>query len=140
MEYLFAIGLTLFASFAIIIFIEKRNISRIKKNRYRQSNRQNIMSGVILSKKYNTEKQKSQMQLRKEKTAVQVIIIDGSAYWVSDNMFYTADVIDGDVDLTNAKKVDTEKMSKKDIDKMLFILDNLEKENGKNERGSTGNK
>ena len=60
------------------------------------------------------------------------------AYWVSDNMFFIAKAEYGQVLLETAKPVDINNMSKKDIDKMLFILDNL-KERDVNDSGGTGN-
>lgn len=60
------------------------------------------------------------------------------AYWVSDNIFFIAKAEDGRVLLETAEPVDVNSMSKKDINRMLFILDNL-KERDVNDSGSTGN-
>lgn len=51
---------------------------------------------------------------------------DSKAYWVEDNIFYYADVVDGQFDPTEKKAVDTSELSKKEINKLLFILDNLQ--------------
>lgn len=59
------------------------------------------------------------------KFMVKVMVIDNNAYWVKDNMFFTADVEDGSVMPETTRQVDTLDMSKKDIDKMIFILDKL---------------
>lgn len=59
------------------------------------------------------------------KFMVKVMVIDDNAYWVKDNIFFTADVKDGSVMPETARQVDTLDMSKKDIDKMIFILDKL---------------
>ncbi len=50
---------------------------------------------------------------------------EDKAYWVIDNTFYQADIVDGQVDRTTSRPIDPFKMSSKDIMKMLFILDNL---------------
>lgn len=58
--------------------------------------------------------------------AVSVAIIEDKAYWVVDNIFYQADLtMDGEIDRSSSKPVNTFEMSNKDITKMLFILDNL---------------
>jgi hypothetical protein len=44
-------------------------------------------------------------------------------------MFYVADTVDGAVDSETVRPVDTNNMSKRDIDKMLFILDSLKNGN-----------
>jgi len=69
-----------------------------------------------------------------EKNTVKVIFIEGKAYWVSNNIFYCADALGGAVDLDTTTPIDTTNMSKKDIEKMLFILDNLQ--NGKSDDSS----
>ena len=54
-----------------------------------------------------------------------MIAIDDKAYWIRDNRFFVANMIDGKVDHDTAQEVDIINMPKKDLDKMLFIIDNL---------------
>jgi hypothetical protein len=56
---------------------------------------------------------------------VSVAVIQDKAYWVVDNMFYQADVIDGEIDRSSSKPVNAFEMPYRDVTKMLFILDNL---------------
>ena len=70
-----------------------------------------------------------------EKNSIKVIFIEDKAYWVSNNMFYCAEAINGNVDIETTEPVDTTNMSKIDIEKMLFILDNLQ--NGSNDDSSS---
>jgi len=80
----------------------------------------------------------SQLTRRREKDTIKVIVIDEKAYWVSDNVFYVADAVEGNPIPETAQPLDTKQMSNKEINKMLFILDNLK--NGKSDdSGSTGN-
>jgi hypothetical protein len=67
----------------------------------------------------------SQSKIWKEKQTTKVVIIDEKAYWVSNNMFYVGDAVNGKVNPETGKPLDTSNMSKKQIDKLLFILDNL---------------
>tara|TARA_R110000803_G_scaffold166778_3_gene230100 strand:- start:746 stop:1063 length:318 start_codon:yes stop_codon:yes gene_type:complete len=56
---------------------------------------------------------------------VHVAIVENKAYWVIGNMFYEADIVDGEVDRESSRQIDAFKMSSKDLNKMLHILDNL---------------
>jgi len=86
----------------------------------------------------NNEKPPSQLTKRRERDMIKVIVIGNLAYWVSDNIFYVADAIDGEVIPQTAKPVDTNSMSRRDLDKMLFILDSL-KNGKKDDSSSAGN-
>ena len=138
MEYALASVLALALSFLIITWIgSKRKISR-KMIMYRQSDTHNFLK-EFFSRDTSSEDKKTQSKKRQEERGTKIIVTeDDVAYWVMDNIFYTATVINGRPDFDNAKPVDTSNMSKKELDKMLFILDNLGR-GDKNERGSTGN-
>ena len=79
----------------------------------------------------------SQIKKRIDDRTTDIIVIDNRAYWVSDSVFYTSNIVDGKPNISDAAPVDIYNMPKKELDKMLFILDNLS--GGKNERGGTGN-
>lgn len=61
---------------------------------------------------------------------------DRKAYWVKDNKFYCADVLDGEFNPELGKEINAESLSKKEMDKLLFILDNLNKGNSNDSRSS----
>ena len=69
---------------------------------------------------------------------IKVIVLDDQAYWVSNNTFYVAEAINGEIQLHTARPINTNGLSKKDLNKMLFILDSL-KNGSKNDSSSTGN-
>jgi hypothetical protein len=69
---------------------------------------------------------------------IKVIVMGNLAYWVSENIFYVAEAVDGEVIPETAEPVDTNSMSRRDLDKMLFILDSL-KNGKKNDSSSAGN-
>jgi hypothetical protein len=85
----------------------------------------------------NQKKRLSQLTNHIEKSMIKVMVIGQEAYWVSDNIFFVANAINGEVEAGSAKPVDIDNMSKNDMNKMLFILDNLQ--NGSNnDSGSAG--
>ena len=73
---------------------------------------------------YERPIKKSQALKHADKNSVKVVFIEDKAYWVANNIFYCAEVVGGNVNIDTTKPVDTNNMSKKDIDKMLFVLDN----------------
>ena len=81
----------------------------------------------------------SQSRKHVEQHMVKIIVIENKAYWVKDNIFYVAETDHGNIVPESVKPVDTANMSKKDIDKMLFILDNLGKGKKRDDSSSTGN-
>jgi hypothetical protein len=65
-------------------------------------------------------------------------MIENSAYWVKDNVFYMADLVSGEVNPETTRVVDTMGMDSVELDKMLFIMDRL-REGLDNDSGGTGN-
>lgn len=105
---------------------------------YSQSSIHMMIRDFLPKTLYEKPKQKSQSVNHVDNNTVKVILIDGKAYWVSNNIFYCAEAIGGSVDIDTTEPVDTTNMSKKDIDKMLFILDNL-KNGSSDDNSSAGN-
>jgi hypothetical protein len=138
MEYFLAIGLTLLAAWSIIRLNGYKVSKTLTNIKYRQSDIHESIRTLIPKKLNNKEKIESQSAKHAANTMIKIIVIDSKAYWVKDNVFYSADTDNGDIVSPTAEPVDISTMSKKDIDKMLFILDNLRK--GKNDdSSSTGN-
>ena len=140
MEYLLVIGLTLSFCWSIIKVSNKKRIAFLKKIKYRQSDIYEITKNVISKQKFDKPKFITQSQRHVQKNMLRVVIEKDKAYWILDNVFYTADAINGRVDENTAKPLDVENMSKKELDKMLSILDDLKQGVGPNDSGSTGNK
>ena len=105
---------------------------------YTQSSIHLMIKDFIPKTLYEKPRRQSQSLKHVEKNTIKVIFIEDNAYWVSNNIFYCAEAIGGNVNIDTTRPIDTNNMSKKDIDKMLFILDNLK--NGSNDdSSSTGN-
>jgi hypothetical protein len=138
MEYFLAIGLTLLAAWSIIRLNGYKVSKTLTNIKYRQSDIHESIRTLIPKKLNNKEKIESQSEKHAANTMIKIIVIDSKAYWVKDNVFYSADTDNGDIVSPTAEPVDISTMSKKDIDKMLFILDNLRK-GIQNDSGSSGN-
>ena len=119
------LGLTLVLASSIIIVAVKRRKKYFAKIVYTQSDIHQIVKNFLPKDLFEVPKLISQARKHVRKNTVRVLIIEDQAYWVHDNMFYVADTVDGLVNPETVRPVDTNNMSKRDIDKMLFILDSL---------------
>ena len=140
MEYLLVIGLTLLSYWSIIKISNKKRMIFLSKNKYRQSSIYEMVKDVIPKQRFDKPKVITQSQRHIQKNMLRVVIADGSAYWILNNVFYTANAINGRVDEETIKPLDIENMPTKELDKMLSILDDLKQGVGPNDSGSTGNK
>ena len=129
MEYILIVGLTSIVSWSIIRIIRKNAKKGFSKTLYSQSDIHKLLKYFFSLNITNNEKPPSQLTKRKERDMIKVIVMENLAYWVSENIFYVAEAVDGEVIPQTAQPVDTNSMSRKDLDKMLFILDSLK--NGK---------
>jgi hypothetical protein len=139
MEYLLIMGLTLIVSWSIIKISNKKRGRVLSKIRYRQSNIYEMIKDVIPKEMFDKPKVITQSQKHVQKNMLKVVITEGKAYWILDNVFYTAKAISGRVDESTVKPLDIENLSKKDLSKMLSILDDLRKGMESNDSGSAGN-
>ena len=140
MEYLLVIGLTLLSYWSIIKISNKRRMIFLNKNKYRQSSIYEMVKDVVPKQRFDKPKVITQSQRHIQKNMLRVVIADGSAYWILNNVFYTANAINGRVDEETIKPLDIENMPTKELDKMLLILDDLKQGVGPNDSSSTGNK
>ena len=140
MEYLLIIGLTLLCSWSIIKISNKRRMIFLNKNKYRQSSIYEMVKDVVPKQRFDKPKVITQSQRHIQKNMLRVVIAEGSAYWILNNVFYTANAINGRVDEETIKPLDIENMPTKELDKMLSILDDLKQGVGPNDSSSTGNK
>lgn len=115
------------------------------RNRTIPGNRAIISQSMLLyrynslNKKPRRLKPKTQSTIQHDKTNIRVIILDNNAYWIKDNMFYKAPLVNELIDKESAEQVDTMGMDKVQLDKMLFIMDKL-RDGKSHDSGSTGDK
>jgi archaellin len=138
MEIALIVGLTLAVFSSILIVISKKEKKSFNKTLYRQSDMHNMLKEFFFRDIFDNEVASSQSKIWKEKKTTKFLIIDQKAYWVSNNMFYVGDTDNGQVKPETGRPIDISTMSPKEVNKMLFILDNL---NGgrKNDSGGARN-
>lgn len=130
--------LTSLSTWAII------NISNRKKNKvlskivHRQSSIHEIVKNYIPKKMFEKEVPLSQSRKHIQKNMIKVIMSEGKAYWVVDNVFYVAGTVNGRIDPETVEPLDIINMPEQQLNKMLDILDNLKMGSGSNDGGSSG--
>ena len=126
------------------MFITTRLISSQKTTvndspfKYRQSHIHEIISPLVPDIQNYKKVIPRQSTNQEEKTNIKVVIFDNKAYFVKDGTFYCADMHGTEIDGANATLVDTMGMDKVQLDKMLFIMDQL-RDGKKNDSGDSRN-
>lgn len=139
MDFLIGALVALAALFVVSKFILSE--SEIKKTMipkivYRQSHLYNLIKPAI-DYVDRTQLPITQSYKHEMSTKLRVVFADDIAYWIKDNAFYQADVVDGLVDESTTKVVDTMGMDKVELNKMIFIVQQLT-EGMTNDGSSTG--
>lgn len=139
MEYFLGSIITMLA-----MFVTTRLISSQKTTvndspfKYRQSHIHEIISPLVPDIQNYKKVIPRQSTNQEEKTNIKVVIFDNKAYFVKDGTFYCADMDGTEIDGANATLVDTMGMDKVQLDKMLFIMDQL-RDGKKNDSGDSRN-
>ena len=113
--------------------ILKQNVKFVKSSQSRNHYLFNNNTPKKKSKKINRQSSNHDKNIN-----IKVIIMDDQAYWIKDNTFYTADMVQGTVDKETTRIVDTMTMNKVQLDKMIFIIDRL-REEAFDDRWGSGN-
>jgi hypothetical protein len=132
-----------FVGIFFIIFIQNKNKIKINKKdfviKYSQSHMLEIVKPLLPPQEGKKINKNTQAYKHEEKTNVRVIVLDGQAFWIRDNLFYSADFLGDVIDKDSTSVVDTMGMDKVQLDKMLFIIDQL-RDGKDNDSSSSGNK
>lgn len=68
---------------------------------------------------------KTQAMKHVDQYTLRAIVVDDNMYWIINNAFYMADIVDGNIEENTTRLVDTMTMDKVQLDKMMFIVDKL---------------
>lgn len=116
------------AMLALYIFITLKSTKKIKKPQTilaRQStsviNFNNRIDKILEEPKIP----KTQSTDYVSKHSIKAIVVDNNMYWIANNAFYVADIVNGNVEENTTRLVDTMTMDKVQLDKMMFIVDKL---------------
>jgi hypothetical protein len=126
MEYFLGSALTMLAMFITTRLILPPTLkTKVNSVRYSQSHIHTLVMPLLPDLKTYRKKMVTQSSKHDEKVNIKVVILDNKAYFVKDGGFYCADVDGDSIDRQSATVVDTMGMDKVQLDKMLFIMDQL---------------
>jgi hypothetical protein len=137
MEYFLGSAITMLAMFVTTRLISSRNF-KVKDNpfRYSQSHIHTLIMPLVPELKRYKNKSVTQSSKHEERTNVRVVIFDNKAYFVKEGTFFCAEMDGQYIDSASTKVVDTIGMDKVQLDKMLFIMDQL-RDGKKNDSGDS---
>lgn len=84
------------------------------------------------------KKMVTQSSKHEDRVNIKVVIFDNKAYFVKEGIFYCADMNGDFIDKSSTTVVDTIGMDRVQLDKMLFIMDQL-RDGKKNDSGDSRN-
>jgi len=138
MEYFLGSAITMVAMFITTRLILPRTLkNKTNSFRYSQSHIHTLVMPLLPDIKSYKKRTVTQSSKHDEKINIRVVILDNKAYFVRDGSFYCADVDGKSIDNQSATLVDTMGMDRVQLDKMLFIMDQL-RDGKKNDSGYSG--
>jgi hypothetical protein len=85
----------------------------------------NLDISDIMSHPSMKKERDSQMERLQKNNTIRVAIVENKAYFVHENTFYTALLVDGEVDRSSASPINAFDIDKKEMKLLLSILDNM---------------
>jgi hypothetical protein len=85
----------------------------------------NLDISDIMSRPSMKKERDSQMERLQKNNTIRVAIVENKAYFVHENTFYTALLVDGEVDRSSASPINAFDIGKKEMKLLLSILDNM---------------
>jgi hypothetical protein len=137
MEYFLGAAITLFA--VVItnkLILNQLSDKKITTVRYSQSYIYSVIAPMMFGLNEKRLAKPTQSFKYQEDSYIKVVIAENKAYWIKNNTFYTADVLDGSVDKESTKEVDTMAMGDVELKKMMMIVETL-REGGSDDSGGT---
>lgn len=125
MEYFLGSLITIVVVILANKYLKAKVVTPIKKIRHSQSNAFQLIVGFV---EYLTEPEPmmlTQSLSYHNKQSKKVFVLENNAYWIDENTFYVADMFDDGIDLSSAKQVDIMSMDKVQLEKMIYIVEQL---------------
>jgi hypothetical protein len=142
MEYLFGFFVGTVLMLLSYRFMVKNNLTKTKPIliSYRQSHIFNAVKPFAdIAYRVNRPVMKTQATDYEKSQTVRVVMTEGQAYWIRNQIFYTADINeDYSVDNDSTRTVDTMSMDRVQLEKIMFIVERLT-DGAENDDSNSGN-
>jgi hypothetical protein len=137
MEYFLGCLITLVSLFVFNKMLKQITIDKINVPIFTQSRKVELIRNYLVSKTNAKPDVKTQSKEHVKKNSIKAFFWADNVYWVENGFLVTAKLINGSVDETTKKKVDTHSLDKVELDKITFIVDKLT-EGNKDDSGNSG--
>jgi hypothetical protein len=126
MEYLIGAIVAIFALFLMRRFLIFKQVGISTPIIYRQSHIHQLIYPFLPDNKDIVLKgPPTQSTKHYDSISITVAYAEGKAYWIRDNTLFVADMVDGHVDEETKRQVDTMSMSRVELNKMAYIVEQL---------------
>lgn len=140
MEFIFGVAVSFLTILFVKRFILNEKLAKqysVGKLIYRQSHVFSLVSPYLDYLPTIEFMPETQSFVHDRSRKLRIIFTDNKAYWIKENAFYQADLLNGEVDDSTTKIVDTMSMDRVELDKMIFIVQTLT-EGTTHDGGSSG--
>ena len=125
MEYFLGSLITLIAIFFTKKYLTEKIKVKIKPIKFSQSRALELSIDIIETAIKPLEIPKTQSVIHYKNNTIKILILEKFAYWIKENSLYVADMIDGEIDYDSTRQVDTMDMDKIQLEKMMYIVEQL---------------
>jgi hypothetical protein len=125
MEYFLGSIVTIAAIFFTKLYLSKKVDTKIPAIRFSQSKALELSIGIIQQIVEPVPPTKTQTTVHYNKHTLKILVIGKFAYWIKGNTFYMGDIVDGEVDTETTREVDIMSMDKVQLEKMVYIVEQL---------------
>lgn len=128
------LGSLLTVATALFLY-KKNNINYVNNNVKISQSRTAELLRPFLVEKPKVKKEK-QSDIHNKKINIKVLIMDDRAFWIKNNIVYSAEVDNNEVVRNSTVEVDMIGLDKVELDKMMFIIDKLNERQEDDNRSS----
>lgn len=136
MEYLLGSAMTLLSLYVIRVFFLKRGGAQIMPSLTFSQSRIFDMTNPYMNTAIYVTPPNTQSSKYEESQRIPVVLTNEKAYWIMNSTFFEADQVNGQIQKESTKPVDIMGMNKVQLDKMMFIVEQLTEGNKDENRNS----
>jgi hypothetical protein len=136
MEYFIGSVITFVLMLILIKITRSLPVEKNFKIEMSQSHFFNLIGKYVIAEELSRRKPTQSSKYISE-AFLKILIVKNKAYWIKDNVFYVADIVNKEVDKATAREVDIMAMDKVQLKEAMFIIDKL-KEDSYNDNWNAG--
>lgn len=137
MEYLLGSVMTIISLYFVRVFFLRNNGNKAMPAITFSQSRIFDMTNPYMATNIYTISPETQSSKYEDSQRIPVVLTNEKAYWILNSTFFEADQVNGEIKKESTKPVDIMGMNKVQLEKMMFIVEQLT-EGGKDENRNSG--